>query len=247
MERSVRFWQGGGAAVVAVAVAALLEFGVRALAAPVASVPSFTGCLQQSGSIAEVALGDQPASPCAKGQRVIHLSGGDITAVQTPAAGGLRGGGTSGDVSLSLAPIPAARVKASAPVLVPDNTLTVLPLDFVEFDTGGLHNPADNTRLSAPVDGIYTVSAHVSWPAVAQGSRELFIDANIGLVFQRVAESQVPGSAVDEPTLSASTIVRLSAGDSVQLEVRQTEGAADYVENSDHSPTLTMAWLGPSS
>jgi hypothetical protein len=91
------------------------------------------------------------------------------------------------------------------------------------------------------------VSAHVSWPAVAQGSRELIIDANIGIVFQRVAESQVPGSAVDEPTLSVSTIVRLSAGDSVQLEVRQTEGSAEYVQDSDHSPTLTMAWLGPSS
>lgn len=247
MERSVKSWRRWEAALVAAAVVALLVLGVRALAGPAVPVLSFTGCVQRNGSIADVALGDLPASPCKKGETVIHLSGGDITAVQTPAAGGLRGGGTSGDVSLSLAPIPAARVKASAPVLVPDNTLTVLPLDFVEFDTAGLHNPADNTRLTAPVDGIYTVSAHVSWPAVAQGSRELFIDANIGLVFQRVAESQVPGLAVDEPTLSVSTIVKLSAGDSVQLEVRQTEGGADYVQDSDHSPTLTMAWLGPSS
>src|SRR5204863_9494624 len=101
-------------------------------------------------------------------------------------------------------------------------------------------------RLTAPIDGIYTVSAHVSWPAVPVGSRELFIDANIGFTFQRVAETQIVGSN-DEPTQSVSTIVRLSAGDSVQLEVRQTEGAAENVQVSDHGPTLTMAWLGPSS
>ena len=38
-----------------------------------------------------------------------------------------------------------------------------------------------------------------------------------------------------------------SAGDYVQLEVRQTSGLTDSVQHSDHSPTLTMAWLGPSS
>ena len=193
MERSVRFWKGWGAVGVAAAFVGVLVFAVRALAGPAAPVLSFTGCLRPNGSIADVALGDQPATPCKNGQTVIHLSGGDMTAVQTPAGGGLRGGGASGDVSLSLAPIPAARVKASAPVLVPHDTLTVLPLDFVEFDTAGLFNPADNTRLTAPIDGIYTVSAHVSWPAVPVGSRELFIDAHIGFTFQRVAETQIVG------------------------------------------------------
>jgi hypothetical protein len=245
MERSVRFrrmfWGiGMAAAMLAMAV------GVRAFAGPGAPVPTYTGCLHKNGTIVDVALGDQPAAPCGS-KATVHLGGGDITAVNTPAGGGLRGGGTSGDVSLSLAPIPAARVKASMPLAVPDNTLTVLPLDFEEFDTADLHDPADNTRLTAPVAGIYTVSAHVSWPVNPQGSRELFIDARIGLVFQRVAETSTPGSGVDEPALSVSTIVQLSAGDYVQLEVRQTGGLTDSVQDSDHSPTLTMAWLGPSS
>jgi len=242
MERSIRSW--GWRAIAVAAVAVVLVVGVRALAGPTSPALSFTGCLQKNGSIADVAVGDQPASPCKTAQPVVHLGGGDVTAVQTPAGGGLRGGGASGDLSLSLAAIPAARVKASAPVLVPDNTFTVLPLDFVEFDTAGLHDPTDNTRLRAPIDGIYTVSAHVSWPWVQQGWRQLIIDGNIGFVFQRVASSL---GSFAETEQSVSTIVRLSAGDSVQLEVRQTEGSADYVENSDHSPTLTMAWLGPSS
>jgi len=225
-------------------VVVVMVFGVRALAGPAVPLLSFTGCLRPNGSIVDVAPGDQPASPCKNGQTVIHLSGGDMTAVETPAGGGLRGGGTSGDVSLSLAPIPAARVKASTLVLVPDNTLTLLRFDAVEFDTAGLFNPADNTRLTAPIDGIYTVSAHVSWPTVPQGHRDLFIDANIGIVFQRVASSV---GSFAETHQSVSTIVRLSAGDYVQVEVRQTEGAAEDVQVSDHSPTLTMAWLGPSS
>jgi len=142
-------------------------------------------------------------------------------------------------------PIPAARVKATVPILTPDNTFTLIPLDQEEFDTAALHDPADNTKLTAPLAGIYTVSGHVSWPFNTQAIREVFLDANIGIVFQRVASSVLPApSPVAEQSIS--TIVQLSAGDSVQLEVRTT-GSNDNVQVSDHSPTLTMAWLGPSS
>ena len=82
---------------------------------------------------------------------MVHLSSGDITAVNTPAGGGLRGGAAGGDVSLSLAPIPAARVKGITPITIPDNTFVVIPLEDEEFDTADLHDPSDNTRLTAPL------------------------------------------------------------------------------------------------
>jgi len=248
MEMSVRLWRrlavaGGAAGLVA------LALGVRALAAPVGgSVPSYTGCLQKNGSLTDVAPGDEPASPCKGGpSAVVHLNGGDVTAVHTPVGGGLRGGAISGDITLSLAAIPAARVKATTPIAIAHDTLTMLPLDAEEFDTAALHDPSLSSRLVAPIDGIYAVSGHVSWPLGAQGSRDLYLTANIGIVFQRLASSSMPGSGVGQTEQSISTIVQLSAGDFVQLEVRQTSGNTEIVQVSDHGPTLTMAWLGPSS
>lgn len=246
MERVIRLQRAlvwiGGAAVAALA----SGLAVRAFAAP-PGVLNHTGCLRKTGAIVDVAPGDQPASPCKGGDTVIHLGAGDVTSVQTPVGGGLRGGGFSGDISLSLAPVPAARVKGIIPLQIPDNTFTLIPLHTVEFDTAGLFNPADPTRLTAPVAGIYTVSAHVDWDQNNFAAREVMIDANIGIVFQRIATSQIPASNVDVEQ-SVSTIVQLSAGDSVQLEVRQVSGGgSDNIQVSDHSPTLAMAWLGPAT
>jgi hypothetical protein len=230
----------GGAVILAAVVA------VHAVAGPAGAATTFTGCLTKNQGIVDIAPGDQPGTPCKVGQPVVHIGSGDIAAVNTPAGGGLRGGAVSGDVSLSLAPIPAARVKGTVSLLIPDNTFTLIPLDQEEFDTADLHDPADNTRLTAPVAGIYAVSANVAWPFNSQGTRELFIEAHIGIAFQRVASSVAPASSIAVQQ-SVSTIIQLSAGDSVQLEVRQATGNHDNIEVNDGSPTLAMAWLGPSS
>ncbi len=67
---------------------------------------SYTGCIGTGsagrGFIYNVAIGDSPSNPCRSGDPAIHLSGGDITSVTTPAAGGLTGGGTANDLTLSL-------------------------------------------------------------------------------------------------------------------------------------------------
>jgi hypothetical protein len=233
----------GGAAVAAAAVFA----GVHAYAGhQTGAVASFTGCLHQRGALVDVAVGDAPASPCKAGQPEVHFSGGDITAVHTPVGGGLQGGSDSGEASLSLATIPAARASSSAVLLVPHDTLTVLPLDREEFDTANLHDTSTlNSRLVAPVAGIYSVSGHVSWPLGTQGSRELFLIANIGITSQAIASSAIRTNDTAETKQSVSTIIKLSAGDFVELEVRQSSGITEAVQVTDHSPVLAMAWLGP--
>jgi hypothetical protein len=229
--------------------AAALTWAIRAVASPNGgTIGSYTGCLDAKGNITEVAGGTQPLSPCKGTQsHIIRISGGDISAVNTPVGSGLRGGAPDSDVTLSLAPIPAARVRSATVLSIPDNTLTMVPFDTVEFDTAALFNPVSSTRLTAPLAGIYTVSAHVAWPLSTQGSRDMYIEANIGIVFQAIASSSLPASNVGQTEQSISTIVQLSAGDYIQLEVRQNSGGPDGLEVSDHSPTLTMAWLGPSS
>ena len=66
-------------------------------------VPSYTGCLNlAAGTISSVQVGLTPKSACSSGQVEIHFSGGDITSITTPTAGGLEGGVTNGAATLGL-------------------------------------------------------------------------------------------------------------------------------------------------
>ena len=74
---------------------------------PDSNVAAYAGCLNtggsSAGSFSQIAVGDTPAKSCGPNQMVVHLSGGDITAVRTPAGSGLTGGTENGAATLSLA------------------------------------------------------------------------------------------------------------------------------------------------
>lgn len=74
---------------------------------PDSDVTSYAGCLNTGGAAAgtfsQVKPGDIPAKSCGSNQMVIHLSGGDITAVRTAPGSGLTGGTENGAATLSLA------------------------------------------------------------------------------------------------------------------------------------------------
>jgi hypothetical protein len=84
---------------------ALLALIVSTGGAAAQSVPTGTGCLKlATGTISKIKVGLLPLVPCGPGEVLARLSSGDITAVATPAAGGLQGGTSSGDANLSLQP-----------------------------------------------------------------------------------------------------------------------------------------------
>ncbi|HEY7256361.1 MAG TPA: hypothetical protein VH476_06725 [Solirubrobacterales bacterium] len=130
------------------------------------------------------------------------------------------------------------------------NTNTVVPLDFdaEEFDTAEMHT-GSGPRLTAPVDGIYQVSANVSFAANSNGFRQLKVEVkeNDNSPPAVQLSNAVPSPA---PTsLSVSGLVALRAGEYVVAEVEQTSGGSLAVEGTDGSrgPHFSMHWVGPLS
>lgn len=134
--------------------------------------------------------------------------------------------------------IPAARVTQGTRTAIPNNTLTTLDLPTTVYDNDQMHSTTANaSRLTAPVTGVYQISAEVVWDGLASGDRALDIVTSNGFS----DASQVPG----EQTLLAdpkamTTEVQLNAGDFAELDVLQTSGGSLDVAGS-----LEMHWLGP--
>src|SRR2546423_4471739 len=79
-------------------------------------------------------------------------------------------------------PIPAARADSSANQTIAESTPTVISLDGEGFDTTNLHDTAiNNSRLTAPVAGVYQINGRVHWHTGAAGGRQLEIEKNRGL------------------------------------------------------------------
>lgn len=108
---------------------------------------------------------------------------------------------------------------------------------------GGLRN-LNNTRIVAPVDGIYAVTAHVSWRDATEpgGVRRVTI---FELGTPRASDTRnAAGSLVTAQTVT--THLSLDAGDYVRAEVYQSSGTNLFLEaNIATSPTLAMVWVAP--
>jgi hypothetical protein len=214
------------------------------------NVLSFTGCLKtNNGTLSRFAVGDTPQSPCPSGNVEMHVSGGDITSVETVPGSGLQGGGTNGALSLNLATVPAARVFSTSPLDV-DNEgdepgRQFAAFDGESFDTAGLHDSTNPTRLTAPVDGIYVIVGNVEWCNSSEGFRQVTV-----MLGQNgfMAQSRIDAVAQDglHTSQSVSAILGLASGDYVQLDLQQgSSGNLCTLGTTEGNPSLSMAWIGP--
>ena len=117
-----------------------------------------------------------------------------------------------------------------------------------DYDTANMHansgSDFDQTKLVAPRDGIYAVSAGVIWSANASGSRELGIRRNDA---QEVAAEQVPGGPAGENTIqNVYGMIPLGQGEYVQAFAWQDSGGALALYPFDDQRTFfAMRWIAP--
>jgi hypothetical protein len=146
--------------------------------------------------------------------------------------------------------IPAVRVFNTTAQTIPGgSTPTFLSFDSEQFDTAAMHSTSSSTdTLTAPVDGIYDVSAWIQWGfggAVDSPTPSLsaIILASNGA---RVADSETISLATNT-VQNLSGLLKLSAGNTVKLSVvnaNSTE-AAVFGNAAAGLPALSMAWIGP--
>jgi hypothetical protein len=143
--------------------------------------------------------------------------------------------------------IPGARAQKTSDQTVSHNTDTTLTFDTESFDTASLHdNATNNSRLTAPISGVYEVDAGIVWGPSVSGDRVLSIRSS---VLSFVASSKTRGgvTAGDVTQQSTSGLVKLPAGGTVEAHAYQNSGASLPARGGGGFPDtfLAMHWVGP--
>ena len=141
-----------------------------------------------------------------------------------------------------LAPVPTARVIAD-PVSVTTNSPANVPWTSEVYDTAGMHSDAQNDRLTAPIAGVYSISAGVRWGSNDSANRLLSLVLNDATYIASDARGPMLGGI--RPMNQVSTTRRLAAGDFVVAKVEQNSGVTLMTSSFDEQTNFTMTFLGP--
>src|SRR5262249_38936259 len=130
---------------------------------------------------------------------------------------------------------------------VQDPSLGAMRLQFdrVAFDTDGLFSPKHPTRLTAPADGIYLITADIAFRAAPHAGAGANRGAALLVDGQTVARSQLPPA--DQPFIALTTIYKLQKGDYVEVAVSDDDpsGPLPVVSLFGSMPSLSLAWMAP--
>lgn len=114
-----------------------------------------------------------------------------------------------------------ARVRNSATQLITPLTITPMTFDTEVFDYGDCFQLATPTRLTAPVKGVYNITAGVRFPFNAAGYRRLAALVNGG---STAFATEVPTVNGDNTEIAIGAAWELAAGDYVEATLFQSSG-----------------------
>jgi hypothetical protein len=206
------------------------------------------GCMGPDGEPGEMGAMGDPGAPGDPGPP--GPPGSDAVFVGTPAGGALAGtypnptlaAGAVGTQAFGI--LPALEVNSGGDQTIASGTVTVLALPNEAYDTANLHDPAANTRLVAPVAGIYAITANVKWRASGGGTQRFATLRKNGILSDLNTVQVAPvNSTLQFTSEVVSGQFALAAGDFVEVFVLQDSGAALNVVNACK---VQMTWLAPS-
>ena len=133
---------------------------------------------------------------------------------------------------------PFGSMRNSGPQSIPSTTATqVTSLNISDGLEGGM--AWSNNRFTVPKAGVYNVTARVSWQQNATGLRIFYIRKNGNTI------GSVNSSAMSTAfTMTGSLNLSMNAGDTVELAVWQSSGAALNIVHNAGDTGLTIAFLG---
>lgn len=147
-----------------------------------------------------------------------------------------------GDLVLEAAPVPIAgrRWSEGSSQTVPTATYTVMSLGSSARLSGGVSSVSGG-GIAVPVDGWYHLAAGVQFVGGASGRRVLLVRRNGTSDETRAV---VPDSGQTATTVTVSTIVYCSAGDSFSCQVWQNSGGNLSTIVAQGFPYLAVALVG---
>ncbi|MBJ7331836.1 MAG: hypothetical protein JHC95_18215 [Solirubrobacteraceae bacterium] len=174
-------------------------------------------------------------------------------AAPTPAPAAVLGAGAVTGDKLALgsvtpaheAPIPAVRLGRTGALDLPNDTLVAVPFDREIDDPLDLHGPLTPTVTTAPIAGVYMISAG-AWISGSTGGSRRYASLVVNGATNIASQAVRPVSANNAPTiLSVATTRRLAAGDQITLTVLQNSGSTLKLDSGAEHTSLALAWLGP--
>jgi hypothetical protein len=119
---------------------------------------------------------------------------------------------------------------------------TTITFDSEDYDTADMHSLVTNTgRITVPVTGYYLCVGQITYAAIATGQRQARLHKN-GTLFAQTTQGDLGG--VPNVAMQVSEVVKLTAGDYVELTAFQTSGSTNALVAPANPLSLSVTLLG---
>jgi hypothetical protein len=152
----------------------------------------------------------------------------------------------TGSSSISATDTVAARYSTSAGQSIPNNVDTVVNFDTKEFDKTGSVTTGAAWKFTAPVPGVYNISAHVMYTNQSWTSGNVFPFTLIknGSTGYALDYKEILATTSSYMTVSGSMDLYLVAGDFIQITSLQNSGASRTFEPSGSHNWVSIHRVG---